>query len=237
MSTRMYKARHKRPSKTAPTIAATTMSSAFVLGSIASASPAGAASADDFRRLRQCESGGNYRANTGNHYYGAYQFALGTWRGLGYSGYPHKASPATQDAAARRLQAMSGWRPWPGCARKLGLYGGGGQATRATRSVPRHRTYRSAPTIHRLAKGTVLKPPAAPKRAFKLQVDGTPRTDVRRWQLQMARRGWRIDVDGYFGPQSLRVMRKFVHEKHLHRTAGHSMTEVVWNATWQSPVT
>jgi len=81
----------------------------------------GAASGDAFARLRQCESGGNYAANTGNGYYGAYQFSLSTWRSLGYAGYPHTASPATQDEAARRLQARSGWGQWPSCARRLGL--------------------------------------------------------------------------------------------------------------------
>lgn len=85
------------------------------------AAPATAATASQFARLRACESGGNYRINTGNGFYGAYQFDLGTWRGLGYSGYPHRASPAVQDQAARRLQAARGWAPWPACAAKLGL--------------------------------------------------------------------------------------------------------------------
>lgn len=71
--------------------------------------------------LRQCESGGNYAENTGNGYYGAYQFSLSTWQGLGYSGLPSNASPATQDAAAQQLQASSGWSPWPACSAKLGL--------------------------------------------------------------------------------------------------------------------
>lgn len=71
--------------------------------------------------LRKCESNGNYAINTGNGYYGAYQFAAGTWRKLGYSGLPHEASPATQDEAARKLQAEQGWGPWPACTRKLGL--------------------------------------------------------------------------------------------------------------------
>ena len=71
--------------------------------------------------LRKCESGGNYKTNTGNGYYGAYQFAAGTWRRLGYAGLPHEATPATQDEAARRLQAKSGWGQWPACTRKLGL--------------------------------------------------------------------------------------------------------------------
>jgi resuscitation-promoting factor RpfA len=68
--------------------------------------------------LRMCESGGNYRINTGNGYYGAYQFSLQTWRGLGFGGYPHQASPATQDAAVRKLYARSGWSPWPVCGRR-----------------------------------------------------------------------------------------------------------------------
>jgi hypothetical protein len=68
--------------------------------------------------LRMCESGGNYRINSGNGFYGAYQFSLQTWRGLGYASYPHYASAATQDAAVRKLYAQSGWSPWPVCGRR-----------------------------------------------------------------------------------------------------------------------
>ena len=87
----------------------------------APASAAPAARSQTFARLRQCESSGNYRANTGNGYYGAYQFSLATWRSLGYRGRPHDASPAVQDEAARRLQARSGWGQWPACSRRLGV--------------------------------------------------------------------------------------------------------------------
>ena len=69
--------------------------------------------------LRKCESGGRYDLNTGNGYYGAYQFALGTWQRLGYPGFPHQATPAMQDEAAKRLQATQGWGPWPECARRI----------------------------------------------------------------------------------------------------------------------
>lgn len=74
-----------------------------------------------FALLRQCEAGGNYATNTGNGYYGAYQYNLGTW--ANYQGYarPDLAPPAVQDAKARETQARRGWSPWPGCARKLGL--------------------------------------------------------------------------------------------------------------------
>ena len=72
-------------------------------------------------QLRHCESGGRYELNTGNGYFGAYQFSASTWLRLGFSGLPHKATPAVQDQAARKLQAKSGWGQWPACARKLGL--------------------------------------------------------------------------------------------------------------------
>jgi hypothetical protein len=71
--------------------------------------------------LRHCESNGNYADDTGNGYYGAYQFSAGTWHGLGLSGLPSQAPPSVQDQAAQRLQARSGWGQWPSCARVLGL--------------------------------------------------------------------------------------------------------------------
>ena len=79
-----------------------------------------AATGDVWARLRSCESGGNYARNSGNGYYGAYQFSASTWRSLGYSGLPYQADPATQDQAAQRLLARSGWGQWPACSRAIG---------------------------------------------------------------------------------------------------------------------
>jgi len=76
---------------------------------------------NDFAKLRECESGDNYSADTGNGYYGAYQFSLSTWQALGYSGLPSQAPPAVQDQAARRLQSEYGWGQWPACSAMLGL--------------------------------------------------------------------------------------------------------------------
>ena len=76
---------------------------------------------DVWAKLRRCESGGRYNINTGNGFYGAYQFVPSTWRGLGYPGMPHQAPPHIQDEAAQKLQARSGWGQWPACSRKLGL--------------------------------------------------------------------------------------------------------------------
>jgi hypothetical protein len=60
-----------------------------------------------------CESGGDYSANTGNGYYGGYQFDSGTWDAYGDSAYgeANEAPPAVQDAAAARVP----YDAWPNC--------------------------------------------------------------------------------------------------------------------------
>jgi Transglycosylase-like domain len=74
-------------------------------------------------QLRECESGDNYAENTGNGYYGAYQFSEQTWSSLGYPSYPYLEPPEMQDQAAEKLQAEAGWGQWPACAAALGLLG------------------------------------------------------------------------------------------------------------------
>jgi hypothetical protein len=71
-------------------------------------------------RLAQCESGGNWAANTGNGYYGGIQFSLGSWQGVGGSGRPDQASRETQIAMGQRLWNQGGWGHWPACSSKLG---------------------------------------------------------------------------------------------------------------------
>ncbi|MFE1104157.1 N-acetylmuramoyl-L-alanine amidase [Nocardiopsis alba] len=57
----------------------------------------------------------------------------------------------------------------------------------------------------------------------------------RRWQAQMRARGWRIDVDGWYGPASERVCRQFQAEKGL-STDGRVGPDT-WRAAWESPIT
>lgn len=64
---------------------------------------------------RACESGGNYSTNTGNGFYGAYQFTLSSWRAAGGYGYPHLASPLEQDYRAVVLLHIQGRGAWPVC--------------------------------------------------------------------------------------------------------------------------
>jgi len=69
------------------------------------------------RAIAACESGGDYAADTGNGFYGAYQFDQATWASVGGSGSPAAASPAEQDARAAQLYARAGASPWPVCGR------------------------------------------------------------------------------------------------------------------------
>lgn len=76
---------------------------------------------DVWSQLAQCESGGDPTTNTGNGYYGMYQFTLSTWQSVGGSGLPSEASAAEQTMRAQILQQRAGWGQWPHCAAQLGL--------------------------------------------------------------------------------------------------------------------
>ncbi len=81
--------------------------------------------ADALAILRKCESGGNYAINTGNGYYGAYQFSASSWRSWAPAEYKgvtaDQAPPAAQDQAVWNYYQKSGWNPWPGCKSKHNL--------------------------------------------------------------------------------------------------------------------
>lgn len=100
---------------------ASSSSSSSSASSSSSGTATGSAPAGVWASLAQCESGGNPATNTGNGFYGLYQFSLPTWQAMGGSGLPSDASAAEQTARAQALQAQSGWGQWPGCAASLGL--------------------------------------------------------------------------------------------------------------------
>ena len=61
------------------------------------------------------------------------------------------------------------------------------------------------------------------------------RPGIKQWQAQMKKRGWRIRVDGYFGPASEKVARQFQAEKGI-RVDG-AVGAQTWAAAWSEPVT
>ena len=69
------------------------------------------------KRIAQCESGGNPRAiSRDGRYRGKFQFDMSTWRSLGGTGDPAKASEAVQDRLALKLYRARGTAPWANCA-------------------------------------------------------------------------------------------------------------------------
>lgn len=211
----------------------------------------------ELEALRGCESTGQYSIATGNGFFGAYQFDLGTWRGLGLDGYPQTAPADLQDAAAAALEQSRGWQPWPACSARLGL------VPRPATVVPTYvtvdqraartpaRTPASAPAgRHRRPLGagpTAVGQAAAPAHtsivpAFSGRVLSrasvrTYRADVRLWQERMAQRGWNVAPDGHFGPRSQAVAGAFAAEKRLTEGLPGEVGAQVWAAAWTSPVT
>jgi peptidoglycan hydrolase-like protein with peptidoglycan-binding domain len=184
-------------------------------GATASADP----SAQTWHRLRMCESSNNYKINTGNGYYGAYQFDLSTWRSVGGSGYPNQASPAEQDARALILYRKRGWQPWT-CASILGLRGdsdagsgrigdihvptgsggsgSGGSSSGGVPDFPGHRSY----------------------------VYGDWNNQIKRFQNEMHHRGYFPAGTGQYGPLTLAMV------KQLQRLNGLTPSGLLGPLTW-----
>lgn len=89
------------------------LSAAQAMGGASRTDPGEAA----WERLRFCESGGVYSINTGNGFYGAYQFDLQTWGTMGGTGRPSDAPYWEQDLRAKALYQTRGAQPWPLCGR------------------------------------------------------------------------------------------------------------------------
>ncbi|PBC86827.1 LysM domain-containing protein [Streptomyces sp. 2224.1] len=104
---------------------------------LASGQPAEARSGGAWDRLAGCESGGNWRIDTGNGFSGGLQLAHSTWHSFGGGAYATRAARATrsqQIQVAQRVLARQGWGAWPACSASLGL-----------NSADAHRTARSTP--------------------------------------------------------------------------------------------
>ena len=206
------------------TIAALFAGVTIFMAGTASADP----SASAWASLRQCESSGDYSINTGNGYFGAYQFDQGTWNSVGGSGSPADASPAEQDYRALYLYRMRGWEPWT-CASLAGLQedsmGGSGvvpsRADSAYIGGGGTSTYNPVPTNScNIGKSTA---PAWGGTTFK---PGNTYRGLVCWQKQMAGKGYSFTGTGYFGSHTLAA----VHD--VQSKAGIKQSDVIDAATW-----
>lgn len=65
----------------------------------------------------RCESGGNWRINTGNGFYGGMQFTLSSWAAVGGKGMPHHNGKLEQMYRSVKLLRLQGRGAWPVCGR------------------------------------------------------------------------------------------------------------------------
>lgn len=86
----------------------------------------GVANADtvNWDAIAQCESGGNWSADTGNGHYGGLQISPATWAANGGVGSPAQATRQQQIAVADRILATQGVGAWPKCGADSGLPAG-----------------------------------------------------------------------------------------------------------------
>lgn len=99
--------------------AAVAIAGSIVAGSTALSTGSAHAYGVNWEAIAQCESGGNWAADTGNGDYGGLQISLPTWDangGAGLSALPSNASPQEQILVAKRIMATQGPGAWPKCA-------------------------------------------------------------------------------------------------------------------------
>jgi resuscitation-promoting factor RpfA len=198
--------------------------------------PGQSASADPsshvWYQLRMCESGDRYTTNTGNDHYGAYQFDLATWRGVGGSGYPNRASKAEQDARALILYRERGWQPWQ-CAGILGL--------REDRDARSGRTsdIKIAKSSHP-AKSTPTKPATGAIPAFpgaRWYRYGDDNRSIKKFQDQMHKRGYFPVGTGEYGPNTQRMVKQLQRLNGLvpNGYIGPNTWRLAWTGKYRNP--
>ncbi|WP_137725220.1 transglycosylase family protein [Prescottella subtropica] len=102
--------------RTLGTIAAT---AALVAAPLAMSTGTANAASGNWDAVAQCESSGNWSANTGNGFYGGLQFTASTWQAFGGSGMAHQSSRAEQIRVAENVLAGQGRGAWPVCGQYL----------------------------------------------------------------------------------------------------------------------
>ncbi|WP_055553692.1 transglycosylase family protein [Streptomyces sp. NBRC 110028] len=113
---------HRRPaspSRVSPLCAVLTVGSVGIVLPFLNAGAAQAAPVGSWDKVAACESGGNWRINTGNGYYGGLQFSQHTWAAYGGTRYAQRADLATkgqQIAVAEAVLRAQGPGAWPVCS-------------------------------------------------------------------------------------------------------------------------
>lgn len=189
-------------------------------------------SANAWQQLRKCESGNRYDIDTGNGYYGAYQFNLGTWQSVGGTGKPSDATPAEQDYRALMLYRMRGWQPWT-CAVMVGLTEDADARSKvlppepASFDVPYSFVNAGGSTGASNPSGSTSQAPAWPGREFAV---GDVADELKAWQTRLATLGYNIIGTGFFGQSTEAAVRDVQAKAGLDVTG--TIDAQTWAAAW-----
>ncbi|WP_024796012.1 transglycosylase family protein [Tomitella biformata] len=104
------------------------------------AGTASAAGGHDWSGVAECESSGNWAANTGNGYQGGLQFSPSTWAAYGGTGNAADASQSEQIRVAENVLEGQGVGAWPVCGQQLT-----GGSTPGSESAPQQAPVQTAP--------------------------------------------------------------------------------------------
>jgi resuscitation-promoting factor RpfA len=167
---------------------------------LAGAAPAEAATATVWDRVAKCESGGNWKINTGNGFYGGVQFAAGTWKAYGgntYASQAHQATKAEQIAIARRVLAGQGAGAWPTCGRRAGLTKSNGKADKHARPATNpgaSKTQKASDSKVKIAKKSTHKKYSASGKTVHVKRGDTLRKIAKRYHVKGGWKGlWKLN--------------------------------------------
>jgi hypothetical protein len=205
-----------------PTGALTALLLGTLLTTTLTAPPAAADPTNNaWAHLRNCESGGNYTIASVNGHYGAYQFSQATWRSVGGTGRPDKATPTEQDYRALYLYRMRGWQPWS-CAHNLHLTN---DTDAASKNTPT-RTDATYMTGHTTTT-TKTTTPAWPGTIYTY---GDCATALRTWQLRMNTYGYNFQGTGCYYTKTKTAVLALQRANHL--IIDGEIGPKPWQATW-----
>ncbi|MFF3581595.1 transglycosylase family protein [Streptomyces mirabilis] len=116
--------RHRRPRQAPALIVAAGVTGSAIAIPLLGATSASAADGTTWDRVAECESAGQWSADSGNGYYGGLQISQADWEkygGLAYASSADEASRSQQIAIAEKLLDHQGLAAWPTCGPLSGL--------------------------------------------------------------------------------------------------------------------
>jgi LysM repeat protein len=137
---------------------------------LAPAQAASAATGVNWDAVAQCESGGNWRINTGNGFYGGLQFTQGTWAGYGGKQYTARADLASREqqiAVAEKVRQGQGMGAWPVCGSR------GGSSQHYTPKKSTSNTQSGGQAEQKSAPAQPAQPVQASGRTYQVQAGDT----------------------------------------------------------------